>query len=245
MKKLLFGLFFLVMVGGLHAQAISFTANDSLQKWTSPGGIVEFHCLLENLWNQNNTVGIRAEPHYPPDWNLHICTKLGCAPPGILYVEDPLEAFEVDTAVSIGIHSGATPDTGWVITTAFSTHDTTYRDTLTHTLYTTPNGIIVRTEPGIPERFRLAQNYPNPFNPSTTISISIPEHLTGQEGSLQVYDILGREVRTLYRGSLTSGVITVHWDGRNAQYFDVPSGVYFYRFSASDMNVARFMQLIR
>ncbi len=245
MKWLLCGFLLLVMVGGLQAQAISFTS-DTLQKWEDPIGlVVPFYCELENLWDQNNLVGLRMEPHLPAGWDIHICTKMGCAPPGVLYVEDPLEPFEIDTLVSVDFHTDSTADSGWVITTAFSTHDTTYRDTLTHILYTTPNGVIIRTEPGIPERFRLTQNYPNPFNPSTTISISIPEHLTGQEGVLQVYDILGREVRRLYQGSLTTGMLTVMWDGSNSANFAVPSGTYFYRFSAGETNMVRSMQLVR
>src|ERR1035437_2940473 len=46
----------------------------------------------------------------------------------------------------------------------------------------------------VPVNFMLAQNYPNPFNPSTTIKYSVPH---ADLVSLKVYDILGREVRTL------------------------------------------------
>ena len=246
MKRLLCTLLLLGLVGWVQAQEIVFTS-DTLRKWADPGDYEAFYCDLENTWNQSNDVALRMDPHLPASWNVAICTKLGCSPPGVLYVEYTLDPLEVDTLVSVDIITSAPdPDSGWVITYAMSLEDTnTYRDTLTHTLITYENGIIIRTQPGIPDHFRLAQNYPNPFNPSTTISISIPDHLVGQDAELWVYDILGREVRRLYRGSLSSGVLTITWDGRNASSRDMPSGTYFYRFSAGQSWIVRSMQLVR
>ena len=44
--------------------------------------------------------------------------------------------------------------------------------------------------------FNLYQNYPNPFNPATNISFSIAEK---NIVTLDIYDVLGREIRTLIR----------------------------------------------
>ena len=245
MKRLLCLLVVFGLIGLAQAQPISFTS-DTLRKWTDPGEVEFFYCELENLSNDSNYVGLRMEPHLPSGWNVAICTKLGCLPPGVLYGVDPLGPAETDTMVSVDIISGSVPDSGWVVTYAMSLLDTnTYRDTLTHTLITYPSGIVIRTEPGIPERFRLGQNYPNPFNPSTTITISIPDHLVGRDAQLWVYDVLGRAVRQLYQGTLSSGVMKVMWDGRSAADIDVPSGTYFYLFSAGQTDVARSMQLVR
>jgi hypothetical protein len=46
----------------------------------------------------------------------------------------------------------------------------------------------------IPAEYNLFQNYPNPFNPLTRITYHLPED---GKVSLKVYDILGREVKTL------------------------------------------------
>ena len=73
----------------------------------------------------------------------------------------------------------------------------------------------------IPDRFALSQNYPNPFNPSTTITYGLPK---AGNVSLVVYDVLGREVATLVRGTLGAGYHTATWDARS-----VASGVYFAR----------------
>jgi hypothetical protein len=80
-----------------------------------------------------------------------------------------------------------------------------------------------------PAGFALYENYPNPFNPSTTIGFSVP-----QAGNLTlvVYDMTGREVRTLASGSMAAGYHAVRWDGRDNRGSTVSSGVYFFRLRA-------------
>lgn len=71
-----------------------------------------------------------------------------------------------------------------------------------------------------PTDFNLAQNFPNPFNPSTKIEYSIPS-----EGfvTLKVYDILGREIKTLVSEVQEPGKYRVDFNGS-----DLSSGIYFY-----------------
>jgi len=80
----------------------------------------------------------------------------------------------------------------------------------------------------IPSEFSLSQNYPNPFNPITMIKYSIPRI---SRVSLKVYDLLGRELATLFEGTHTAGSYTVSFNGS-----DLSSGVYFYRLEAKDFN---------
>ncbi len=80
-----------------------------------------------------------------------------------------------------------------------------------------PNGQVVRD-------FRLFQNYPNPFNPSTKIEFNL---VTNSYVELKVYDILGREVRTLVNGLLKAGLQEITLDAS-----ELPSGVYFYTIKA-------------
>jgi hypothetical protein len=91
--------------------------------------------------------------------------------------------------------------------------------------------IINPFENQIPAEFRLEQNYPNPFNPTTTIHYSLPQNAAVQ---LRVYDVLGREVRTLVDESRGAGYQSVVWDGMNNDGQSVASGVYFYRIAAGD-----------
>jgi FlgD Ig-like domain len=71
----------------------------------------------------------------------------------------------------------------------------------------------------------LFQNYPNPFNNSTVISIIL---FSKEDVTVNVFDILGREIRKLFQGSSPNGNVRIMWDGKNDSREDVPSGIYFY-----------------
>ena len=75
-----------------------------------------------------------------------------------------------------------------------------------------------------PDNFQLHQNYPNPFNPSTKISFTIPK---GSFVTLKVYDITGREVKTLINEYKQSGSYEAEFSGS-----EMTSGVYYYRLEA-------------
>ena len=57
----------------------------------------------------------------------------------------------------------------------------------------------------IPAEFSLLQNYPNPFNPTTKIRFGIPANLSGNNVSIRIYDITGREVSVLVNTNLKAG----------------------------------------
>lgn len=104
---------------------------------------------------------------------------------------------------------------------------------------------IANTDPSLIEDFRLLQNYPNPFNPTTSIAFTIPAKMAGEKVTLKVYDLLGREVTTLFDGVATPGVHQVMWNGKNASGNLVTSGIYFYTIKAGSVVQTRKMVLMR
>jgi immune inhibitor A len=94
----------------------------------------------------------------------------------------------------------------------------------------------------VPGDFRLSQNYPNPFNPNTNIQY---EMRTPGQVTLEVYDLLGRHVRTLFKGHAESGVSTITWDATEDNGQQVASGVYFYRLVTAAAEQTRKMMLIK
>jgi|GEM_PF-3323082 len=74
----------------------------------------------------------------------------------------------------------------------------------------------------------LEQNYPNPFNPSTKISFALPE--AGMV-KLQIYNLLGNEVKTLVNEHRNAGPYDLIWNGRNRAGEVVAAGVYLYRLT--------------
>ncbi len=74
--------------------------------------------------------------------------------------------------------------------------------------------------------FKLFQNYPNPFNASTKIEYRIQE-LSDVE--LTVYDLLGKEVTTLFSGTKLAGIYSIKINFNNFSYV---TGIYFLRLKA-------------
>lgn len=95
-----------------------------------------------------------------------------------------------------------------------------------------------------PENFNLEQNYPNPFNAQTTISFQIGNRMA-QSVSLMIYDLQGKEVRTILYGNLTSGSYRFTWDGRNNNDENVASGVYHYLLQVGKNKDIKKMTLLR
>lgn len=100
----------------------------------------------------------------------------------------------------------------------------------------------VKDQSGRVSLFALDQNYPNPFNPGTWIRFSLSQKASTL---LRVYDIGGREVRTILDGPLDGGIHAIRWDGRDNNSFPVASGVYFYRLRSGSHVSTKKMVLLR
>jgi hypothetical protein len=90
--------------------------------------------------------------------------------------------------------------------------------------YMDPNKLVAAVENvlyQLPSGFSVSANYPNPFNPSTTIHFVVP---AAGSVTLNVFDLLGRCVRSLDLGIRDAGENRVRFDAG-----ELSSGVYFYR----------------
>jgi hypothetical protein len=94
----------------------------------------------------------------------------------------------------------------------------------------------------IPEAFALYANYPNPFNPTTTISYDLPEQA---RATLGIYDILGKQIKTLVNQSQDAGNRIAVWDGTDDLGKQVSAGVYLYRIEAGEFTQTRKMLLLK
>ena len=89
----------------------------------------------------------------------------------------------------------------------------------------------------LPTSFYLQQNYPNPFNPSTTISYSVPK---SSLVTIKVYDILGREIKTIINEEKSTGNYSIQFNGNS-----LPSGIYFYRMQAGSFAETKKLILMK
>jgi hypothetical protein len=89
----------------------------------------------------------------------------------------------------------------------------------------------------IPTRFELGQNFPNPFNPVTSFRFAVPKDA---RVTVKLYDVAGREVRTLVDDTFAPGFHTVplYADG-------LASGVYFCRMTADTFSETRKLMLLK
>ncbi len=89
----------------------------------------------------------------------------------------------------------------------------------------------------VPSTYSLSQNYPNPFNPVTRINFAVPK-----QGfvNLKIYDVLGREVKTLVNEVKSPGAYSVDFNGS-----ELSSGVYFYRMESNGFTDIKKMLMIK
>jgi hypothetical protein len=113
-----------------------------------------------------------------------------------------------------------------------SDHLPVYVDLLVH-----PTSSPAVRKPVVEPNFELYANFPNPFNNQTVISYSIA--MPGQI-QLQVYDLIGRQVVTLYEGLQSAGVHTVTFGNER-----LASGIYFCILSNGAVSQTQKMLLIR
>jgi len=81
------------------------------------------------------------------------------------------------------------------------------------------------------------KNYPNPFNPIATITYYLPKRM---DILLQVFDISGRKVQTLFNGPRDSGAYTLHWDAS-----EYSSGIYFIVLTGQNISISKKMLLLK
>jgi flagellar hook capping protein FlgD len=86
--------------------------------------------------------------------------------------------------------------------------------------------------PGIPT---LATGS-NPGRGPVTLDFTLPR---AAQGSLAIYDIVGRTVRSLRNGMLEAGAHRVTWDGREDDGAEASAGVYVVRLKAGDISLTR------
>jgi hypothetical protein len=92
-------------------------------------------------------------------------------------------------------------------------------------------------EADIPTEYSISQNYPNPFNPTTKINFALPK--TGLT-KISIYDLLGREIRTLINKEIIAGYHEININANN-----FPTGVLFYRIQSGDFIQTKKMILVR
>ena len=94
----------------------------------------------------------------------------------------------------------------------------------------------------LPHTLVLYPNYPNPFNPVTTLRYDLPEQT---HVNITVYDMLGRQVKTLINHTQDAGYKSVIWNATNDYGKPVSAGIYLYQIQAGDYISTKKMVLLK
>jgi hypothetical protein len=158
--------------------------------------------------------------------------------------QDSLETAELvviyaDLIIALGEEEIVTGT--WTVY-ASDAEDTTIVSNGPFTLTIDGSSLEVNEELFIPDIFALHQNYPNPFNPVTTIAYDVPEMTSVR---VDIYNILGQQVRTLINRSHEPGYYRIQWDGTNDYGEVLPSGMYIYSIQASGFTRVKKLVLMK
>ncbi|MCB2201361.1 T9SS type A sorting domain-containing protein [bacterium] len=162
----------------------------------------------------------------------------GSGPIGTLYFT--VDSAVVDTSITIDTTSG---QPNYITFTAASGGDQItpiYSEGIVTIRVPTDVGDDLPNE--LPNSFALAQNYPNPFNPSTYIEFSLP---TAGHTTIEVFNVLGRRVRTILDEQMPAGYHRVIFDGRSSSGEELSTGVYFYRLKTDEHVASKKMILMK
>lgn len=207
----------------------------------TPGSYLEPSAEVHNNTAADLSVRVqRTDVTMPQGWAVSFCL-VNCYSPEASDVVDIIPAGETYTmkptfettpvagegSVTYTLSPVQNPSEKYVLTFRASTNSTSTPDVTT-----------------IPRTVTLAQNYPNPFSLSgyavTSIAYGLPRN---GFVTVKVFNLIGREVRTLVSEVKPAGSYTAIWDGRDDQGAVVPSGIYVYKISTGSSNLSRRMLL--
>ena len=94
----------------------------------------------------------------------------------------------------------------------------------------------------IPYYYTLHQNNPNPFNPVTILRYDLPEDAMV---NITIYDMMGRNIKTLINQTQDPGYKSIIWDATNDQGQLVSAGIYLYQIQAGEYISTKKMVLLK
>jgi hypothetical protein len=229
MKKFCSMLFFLLLViPSVYSQEFEVHFQDTVA-YGQPG---DFMTIAGEVINLSSTDllrlrMIRLQNNLPTqNWASLICLGV-CAPPYVDTLDWTIAAG--DTGIcDVNFQTDAITQGTASVLIKFTSLSGSQIETQWYTASTFTNNIENKSNQFFKE-FKLFNNYPNPFNNQTIISALVNK---SSKVSLQIFDILGREVFYTTREISSAGLLKFRWNGLNNNGEELSSGIYFYRVSA-------------
>lgn len=225
----------LLIASNSYSQTFSFTrTSPAMEHGSLDSAFIKCHAEINNLTASTFYITFRlANINVPSTWDVGICTWVQCYGPGADSITESCPpGIQI---VDLYFYHNGFPGTGYASIIAKKFINPSENYTVNFGGTTDPIGI--KQISSVVKDFNLGQNYPNPFNPSTKINFSIPSN---DYVFLRVYDILGREVKTLVDNQLKAGEYEFEFDAHN-----LTSGVYYYSLRAGENVSVKKMVLVK
>ncbi|HOR30142.1 MAG TPA: FlgD immunoglobulin-like domain containing protein, partial [Candidatus Syntrophosphaera thermopropionivorans] len=143
------------------------------------------------------------------------------------------------------VFCGSTNDNFWIFS-GLETNVTylvsiTAQYTAGESLPVTIEVIILGNDDPVHKPYAL-NNFPNPFNTSTQIQFTLDK---AEDISLEIYNLKGQLIKTLYQGKAETGIHTLTWNGKDNNGNLCSGGVYFYKMQTRDRVLVKKMLMIK
>ena len=222
------------MIGGVNITANSFTngQNATLEMCPIPTDLEASEGLNDHVhvtWTEVNHPDLSGYDIYRGRWQNGIYSKLNDMPvSGGSYDDYTTEGDNIYWYYVKAVYEGA----GYEAISLSSDRDYGSNADVTG----------IDEQNSLPQDFSLSQNYPNPFNANTVINYALP--VSGQV-SLDIFNILGQKVNSLFDGYQQAGYRSLIWNGRDASGNSVASGIYFYRLTTPETQITKRMLMLK
>jgi len=236
MKKFFTILLLLCLISVSPAQFFEITFDDTTTTFLAPGSVFIAGWLKNISANPLHIKSVRLQNNLPDaSWTSSMCIGV-CFPNDLdsvstlmLFPPNPIDPGDSVLIDVVFTQTGLnlTPGTATVLIKYATLHDEQIEYQWFEASSVLSN--IEENENRLTRKFKLLNNYPNPFNNRTIISAQInkPSNVT-----LQIFDVLGREVYKTLRDISSAGQIKFRWSGINNNGEELSSGIYFYRIAA-------------
>lgn len=241
--------FFLLLFSGtfiVYAQSFEFKPKE-LIVYGKPGDRIGCKAEVKNLSSSTLRVDMnRIRNDIPVTWMSSFCLNQCYAP----FTDRAQEDIPGNTTLEFTIYfdtDSQTEESGEVEMELTNTANTSEKYTLVFKAITSNTVNVAQALR--PSQSSLKQNYPNPFgqgsiSKSTRTFIEYTVQKAGNT-SIVVYDMLGREVKSLVNTHQAHGIYRVDWDGTNNAGQEQPSGIYLVKFEAGEYSKTKRMILLR
>jgi hypothetical protein len=212
---------------------------------TPVNSFIQFNSLMYNAGLEPDSFTLTISRQIPENWTVSYCFDGICYPPSLVTSQIPSGGGTVPTAgvvpIDIDFTTIVDEGIGTVYVTIASNSDPTLRQTRSYRVTT---GSIVAVDDVPVLALTGVQATPNPFNPTTSIRFTVGGSASGT-ALIDIYNALGRRVRTLVSRDQAPGQHAVTWDGRDDRGSSLAAGVYLASVRVGDAQQTVKMSLVK